>query len=281
MPDGAHVRVDVTGDAPPGGMIDGNVNNVQVGTIEKDGDVSFIVRQGATVNYTVSKTHYNTATGSFTAGANLNNKNEQDVSINLSKIIFTYKIESTGANINVTGNFTDDTGKVISKSISGTNTVTFKVWSGENTVSYTATKTYYETESGTINIAEDGSKSITFNTKKKYYASLSQTGEITFKNGTRDVTATWNNWNTDERNKASGTKWKCQPEGFEVTNLAKGDTNITYGDVQNSGGLPNSMTITFSNYTETHLWAPFVGNYAYVWYDKTFKIGTVYVEIDD
>lgn len=174
VPDNTYkVNINVTGDNPPGGMIDGNVNNVQVGTIgEKNGNVSFIVRQGATVNYTVSKDHYNTKTGSFTAGANLNNKNEHDVEIQLSKTILTHTIACSGATIKVTGKFTDDTGKVISNSASGTTSVTFKVWSGENSANYTVSKKYYNSRTGSVNVTSNsnGKKTNVTLDKTKYYS---------------------------------------------------------------------------------------------------------------
>lgn len=133
----------------------GAPDEVTVGRIEKNGKLSFIVRKGATVSYTVSRDHYNTSTGSFVVGnttstSNLNvsaidGNNEQTATIALSKRVFTHTITSSGASITVNGNLVRDNGSIEKYSATGTNSVTFKVWSGDPTVSCTVSKTHYNT----------------------------------------------------------------------------------------------------------------------------------------
>ena len=170
VPDNSYnVTINVSGDTktqPRDSIIN---TNISVGTIAGNGDQAFIVRKGATVNYTVSREHYNTKTGSFIVGQNIDSNNEQIVTINLSKKILTHTITSSGANITVRGNFTDSNGNITETSKTGTGSVQFKVWSGDSNVSYTVSKTYYNTKTDSISVTSNGGTTNVTLDKTKYF----------------------------------------------------------------------------------------------------------------
>ena len=309
VPNGAKVSINVSSEesATDGYFYNGDVN---VGSFEGIGPQAFIVSRDAVVSYTVEQDYYNTMKGNFivgkTTGANVTegkkenvtinkldtSENMQKINITLSKKIYKHTITSAGATITATGYFTDAQGNNAGYSRSSAaegGKLEFYVWSHEdyNDVNYTVTRTYYDTATGSINVNSNNATTPVNLNRRKYYATLDQTGELTFKNGTRNVNATWS-WTTEERNKASGTKWNVVPEGFEVDHglinidgVLRGETNISYGGVQYSGGLPNRMTITFSNNIHTRVWNIFKWDYDYDYYDRKFKIGTVYVILDN
>lgn len=202
VPDNSYnVKITVTNDDVSGEYVDDNV--LKVGTIENNGNISFIVKRGAIVNYTVSKEYYNTENGSFivgqtkiahnlNVGAINNSNNEQTANIKLSKTILTHTITSNGANIKVSGKFMQSAssdGTVVKNSETGTGTVTVYVWQGEPNIkiesvskSYYNTLTNYEITAGSTKTDSrnltDGSATISTNNttttvtlpKTKYYA---------------------------------------------------------------------------------------------------------------
>lgn len=188
-PNNATVRVTVTGDdVPRTGNVDKNVKHITVGTLQTTGDLSFIVRKGARVNYTVSQQYYNTESGYFIAGQangasvssnvtvnNLNTSdNTQTVKVNLSKTIYKHTITSSGATITVTGKFTDSKGNITSYSKTGTGKVEFNVWADENNndVNYTVSKQYYNTTSGSVNVTSNGGTTNVTLDKTIYYSNV-------------------------------------------------------------------------------------------------------------
>lgn len=204
VPDNSYsVTINVTGDSrtsPRESIIN---TDISVGTISGYGNQSFIVKKGATVNYTVSKEYYNTETGSFVVGEtktanNLNvgaidsSNNEQTANIKLSKTILTHTITSNGANIKVSGKFMQNAssdGTVAKYTAEGTGTLTVYVWQGEPNIkiesvskSYYNTLTNYQITAGSTKTDSrnltDGSATISTNNttttvtlpKTKYYA---------------------------------------------------------------------------------------------------------------
>ena len=185
-PNNATITVNVTGDNAPVDESDAATrvgNNIQVGTIQTTGDLSFIVRKGAKVNYTVSQQYYNTESGYFIAGQangasvssnvtvnNLNTSdNTQTVKVNLSKTIYKHTITSSEATIIATGKFTDTKGNLQPNSqITGNGKVEFYVWADENNndVNYTVSKQYYNTKSGSVNVTLD--KTIYYSNVQNY-----------------------------------------------------------------------------------------------------------------
>lgn len=205
-PNNATVRVTVTGDdVPRTGNVDKNVKHITVGTLQTTGDLSFIVRKGARVNYTVSQQYYNTESGYFIAGQangasvssnvtvnNLNTSdNTQTVKVNLSKTIYKHTITSSGATITVTGKFTDSKGNITSYSKTGTGKVEFNVWADENNndVNYTVSKQYYNTTSGSVNVTSNGGTTNVTLDKTKYFV---QTQYITYGHAQNSGLYKWN-----------------------------------------------------------------------------------------
>ncbi len=286
---GGDITAVVTNDSKPQ---DGDYvinTNATAGTITGTDSVSFIVKKGATISCTITKTDYYTVTETYIAGSSLDSDNVHKESVSLNKIVYAKTLRLNGANIVVTGRLTDANGNVISSSISGNNSVTFNVWKGDNTIHWETSRTYYDGKSGDMTITSGGTENLPTLDKHKYYATLGPQDqwdknisgktkkEWTFKNATKYVNATWT-WNPDEISKASGTRWKLDYNGFGVSNSS--GTNISYGPLNSSNNLPSSMNIEFSNYYETHMWSPW-GNYGYVYWDRTFTIGDVWVILEN
>ena len=289
VPNDATINLNVSNDSL---TLDGNTVflNASIGNINGTGSKKFITKKDATIDYDVVSNdgHWianGTITNVGTPDSNLGTYdadiNTHTIPISLNKRILTHTISSAGSNITVRGNFTDLNGNITSNELTGTGSITFNVWSAEPNVNYTVSRTYYDTKTGSVTVTTDnngGTTGVSLD-KHKYYATLSQTGEITFKNGTRDITASWNNWSDEEKSKASGTRWKCTVEGFDYNiwgsdSAAFGGAEIIEGQLNYSNNLPNSKTITF--FTDAYYWL--FGN---VYLDTTFTIGNIYVEIDE
>jgi len=167
VPDGTHTKLVVTGDALSGKPHSG------VGTIEGDKtQYKFIVRKGATVSYTLTKTGYTTKTGTFPTGQNLDiSTNIQTENLSLgTRRYLTHTFKSNGAHIKLTGTFYRNDGSTYNVE-EGNNTVTVKVAEDVNSVGYTVTKTHYETKTGSENIVNDGQTTNISLTPIKYLAS--------------------------------------------------------------------------------------------------------------
>ena len=139
VPSGTHTKLVVSGDIVQGKTHSG------VGTIEGDKTTyTFIVRKGATVNYTLTKTGYDTVNKTFKTGENVNAQtNIQTVNLQLgNKIVYTHTFKLSGAHIKLTGNFVDNNGNIY-HTVEGDNSVTVKIERESNTVNYVTTKTYY------------------------------------------------------------------------------------------------------------------------------------------
>ena len=262
-----------------GSNIDDNVNKVQVGTITKDGDLSFIVRRNSDVRYKVEKQNYVTVDETIKAGIALDSNNEQTISVALQKDYVTHTISpsTNKTTIKVTGDLINiDTGeKVSSIQKANTNTLTFRVWKG-TTINYQVTKTYYNTVSGSTNITANNQTTNVTMPKIKYYASLSESGKVKVsKNSTKIIRATWNNWNNEERQKATGTQWEIIYDGFKRPGWPNSNTSIVYGNINYTNNLPSNVNIELRNYYHTG------SGFFTVYYNKTFKVGTVYVQIKE
>ena len=265
--DGAYINAVVSNDSYYGDYV---INTqAQAGTISGEKSVSFIVKKGATITCTITKNNYNSVTKTFTAGSSLDGNNVHNETVTLKKTIYTRTLALNGATISATGQFTDLDGNVIQTSLSGANSITFNVWIGDNNVHWTASRLYYDTNSGDYAITSSGIDYLPALPKHRYYATLDRTGEWKFKNDTKYVNATWS-WNANEISNAPGTTWSVYYEGFEVKDLVKGDTSINYGSVSYNNNLPYRMSIELKNYTK------FLFSYT----NKTFKIGTVWAEIN-
>lgn len=261
-PSGTNINVSVSGDEK---SQDGNyIQNTEIraGNMSGTTTISFIVKKGATINYN-ARNGYMVDSGSFKAGENLNSDNEQNKSLTLKKEIVTHTIKCSG-DFTITGEFTDDNGNITNRELTGTNSITFKVWKDPSHNTVTVNKTYYDSK--VIQITENNGTTDAGLNKKRYYASLSSTGKIKLKKKSNiTINATWNDWNDEEKAKASKVNWNLNYEGFECTALVKNKTNISYGSMQlNSQKLPEKVTITFSN------------NHSV---SKTFETGNIWVEI--
>lgn len=258
VPDNSYnVKITVTNDDVSGEYVDDNV--LKVGTIENNGNISFIVKRGAIVNYTVSKEYYNTENGSFivgqtkiahnlNVGAINNSNNEQTANIKLSKTILTHTITSNGANIKVSGKFMQSAssdGTVVKNSETGTGTVTVYVWQGEPNIkiesvskSYYNTLTNYEITAGSTKTDSrnltDGSATISTNNttttvtlpKTKYYSDIQQYYVYNTKSNFLQADAEWQNRGNLKNNNAI-LALKRKNEYGTITLTFNGDTNNT------------------------------------------------------
>ncbi len=236
--------------------------NIEAGIISGTSSISFIVKKGARIEYFARKTN-EIASGEIIAGEKLNADNEQTVDVVLRKEIATHTIKCNG-DFTITGEFVDDDGNIINRTISATNSATFKVWLDPNHNTVKISKTYYDTLS--MQIQGNGTSTANLN-KKKYYATLSETGEFKVnKKSEKNINATWNSWNAEEKAKAQSVRWKVEYNDFKCTSvMINNKANITYSSVKYTNGLPNSMNITFKNGHVT---------------SRKFKTGEVYAEIE-
>lgn len=187
----ANVTITVTGDD----FTEGINTKANVGTITGKGTQTFIVKKGATIEYTVEKEHYiaqgkveNIGTVAATEGTYNSSNNTHTIPVTLKKKILTHTIQTNGANITINGRFTDADGNVINTSMNGTGSITFNVLSEDNNVSYTATKTYYDTRNGSISVTSNGETTNVELPKTKYYiqnvsSNMSNSGRLTLLDG--------------------------------------------------------------------------------------------------
>lgn len=271
-PNNATVTVTVTGDNAPVDESDAATrvgNNIQVGTIQTTGDISFIVRKGARVNYTVSQQYYNTESGYFIAGQanganvssnvkvnSLTSDNTQTVNVILSKTIYKHTITSSGATITVTGKFTDSNGNITSYSKTGIGTVEFNVWADENNndVNYTVSKQYYNTKSGSVNVTANGGTTNVTLDKTKYFV---QSQYISYYHAQNSGLYKWNpKGDLDKDNGDGDGNGGTYARAYFLPSFE----NKRYGSITVSTrtGLPNNWTMVVDGCYKSSLGNPTV-----------------------